>query len=71
MGDIKQGDKVFGSDGELYDVVGHIVKTLVNEVKSEGTYSIEFSSAGLADGVYYCRMINGNINQVIRMIKMD
>ncbi|MBL0341989.1 MAG: S8 family serine peptidase [Bacteroidetes bacterium] len=56
---------------EVYDVLGNIVRTLVDQTLQSGSYSVNFSASGLADGVYYCRMISGDINQVVRMIKMD
>ncbi len=56
---------------ELFDVVGQKVRTLVDAVQQEGDYSINVSGNGLGDGVYYCRMITGELNQVIRLIKMN
>ncbi len=41
----------------VYDVLGRRVATLVNEVKTPGTYEVEFSGAGLASGVYFYRLI--------------
>lgn len=37
----------------IYNSLGQLVKVAVNELKSAGTHSYEFSSAGLASGVYY------------------
>jgi len=56
---------------ELFDVVGHKVRTLVDAIQQEGKYSIDIPGNGLGDGVYYCRMITGELNQVIRLIKMN
>lgn len=56
---------------ELFDVVGHKIRTLVDVIQQEGEYSIDISGDGLGDGVYYCRMITGDLNEVIRLIKMN
>ncbi len=56
---------------EIFDVLGNKVRTLVNDVLSVGKYEVKFPANGLADGIYFCRMINGDLNQVVRMIKMD
>jgi len=40
----------------LYDVLGREVRKLVNEYKSEGTYSINFNTKGLPSGVYFYKL---------------
>ncbi|PJB00437.1 MAG: hypothetical protein CO128_00590, partial [Ignavibacteriales bacterium CG_4_9_14_3_um_filter_30_11] len=37
---------------KIYDILGREVKTLVNEFKSKGRYSINFNAGNLASGVY-------------------
>jgi hypothetical protein len=45
---------------KVYDILGRLVKTLVNENKSEGRYSVEFNGSNLASGVYiYQLKVNG------------
>ena len=41
----------------LYDISGREVKTLVNERRTAGYYTIQFTSTGLASGVYLYRII--------------
>ena len=41
---------------KIYDILGREVVTLVNEVKSAGTYSTPFNSTRLASGVYFYRI---------------
>ncbi len=41
---------------KLYDVLGRVVKTLVNGVKNSGSYEIEFNAADLPGGLYFCEM---------------
>ncbi len=40
----------------VYDILGRVVKVLVNESKDSGKYSVEFNSAGLASGIYIYRI---------------
>ncbi|MHB1688383.1 MAG: T9SS type A sorting domain-containing protein [Ignavibacteriaceae bacterium] len=44
---------------KIYDILGNEVKTLVNEYKPQGKYSVSFSasSSGLASGIYFYRLI--------------
>jgi hypothetical protein len=44
---------------ELYDVLGRLVKTLVNEEKEKGSYEVALNAAGFASGVYVYRMQAG------------
>ncbi len=41
---------------KVYDALGKVVATLVNEKQSAGTYQIEFDGSGLASGVYFYRL---------------
>ena len=49
------GDEGFVSL-EVYDMLGREVRTLVNEVKRPGTYTVRFDGSGLAGGVYFYRL---------------
>ena len=40
----------------IYDLAGREVKTLVNELKSAGRYSVSFNGGNLASGVYFYRI---------------
>ncbi|MGE5858942.1 MAG: T9SS type A sorting domain-containing protein, partial [Ignavibacteria bacterium] len=40
----------------IYDILGGIVKVLVNESKAAGNHQVEFNSAGLASGIYIYRI---------------
>jgi hypothetical protein len=37
----------------IYDILGNMVRTLVDEEKSAGNYKVEFDAAGLPSGVYF------------------
>ncbi len=41
---------------KVYDMVGRMVKELVNEVKDQGNYSVTFDGASFASGVYFYRI---------------
>jgi hypothetical protein len=43
----------------LYDVRGREVRTLVDEERDPGLYSVVLNASGLASGVYMCRMEAG------------
>lgn len=44
---------------ELYDVLGRLVKTLVDEQKEMGSYEVALNAGAFASGVYYYRMQAG------------
>jgi hypothetical protein len=52
----------------IYDLLGREIKTLVNEFKTIGKYSIEFNGSSLASGVYFYRIQAGDFTQVKRMV---
>ncbi len=41
---------------KIYDTLGKLVKILVDEYKSAGKYSVEFSANSLASGMYFCEL---------------
>jgi hypothetical protein len=54
----------------VYDLVGRVVATLVNEVKEPGTYTVQFDGSKLASGVYYCRLQAGELSITHTMLLM-
>jgi hypothetical protein len=54
----------------VYDVLGRVVATLVNEVKEPGTYTVEFHASSLASGVYFYRLTAGQYVECRKMIVM-
>ncbi|HEY6906542.1 MAG TPA: T9SS type A sorting domain-containing protein, partial [Ignavibacteriaceae bacterium] len=52
---------------KLYDITGREVSTLVNEVKTVGSYELKFDASGLASGVYIYRMIAKDFVSVKKM----
>ena len=52
---------------KVYDILGKEVATLVNELKNQGRYSVNFDASGLASGVYIYRI---KVNDYISTKKM-
>jgi hypothetical protein len=52
----------------IYDVLGREVATLVNEVKTPGSYTVPFDASGLPSGVYLYRMMAGGFSSTRKMI---
>ena len=40
----------------IYDALGNLIKTLVEENLKPGKYSVDFNASGLSSGVYFCRL---------------
>ncbi|MDD5361229.1 MAG: S8 family serine peptidase [Ignavibacteria bacterium] len=53
---------------KIYDVLGREVRTLVNEVKPAGNYSVDFNASELSSGVYFYRVQSGDFSDIKRMI---
>ncbi len=55
----------------VYDVSGKVIAQLVNEVKEEGSYSVDFSGRDLQAGVYFAKAANakGEILQILKLVK--
>ncbi len=55
---------------KVYDVLGREVATLVNEYKSAGRYSVEFTvkNEQLSSGVYFYRLTAGSYSAVKKMV---
>ncbi len=52
---------------KIYDVIGNEVATVVNEVKTAGSYHVDFNSAGLSSGLYFYRLTWGSSDIVKKM----
>lgn len=53
---------------KLYDINGREVRTLVNEFKNPGYYSIDLNAADLPSGVYYYIFNSGNFHSTKKLI---
>ena len=52
----------------IYDVLGREVRTLVNEVKSAGNYSVDFNASEYSSGVYFYRLESEGFSDIKRMM---
>jgi len=53
---------------KIYDVLGKEIATLVNEEKSIGNYTVEFSASNLSSGIYFYRMQAGSFTDTKKFI---
>lgn len=53
---------------KITDEAGREVKSFVNSVQNEGSYSVEFNGDGFASGVYYYSIEAGNFSDTKKMI---
>ncbi|MFB3056072.1 MAG: T9SS type A sorting domain-containing protein, partial [Ignavibacteriaceae bacterium] len=52
----------------VYDVLGNLIVTLVNEEKPSGTYEVEFDASNLPSGVYMYRLTAGNFSSSKKLL---
>ncbi len=52
----------------VYDILGQVVKTLVNQSQSAGTHNVTFNANNLTTGIYFYSIQAGNFNQVKKMM---
>jgi hypothetical protein len=67
------GFKVQGSglvSLKVFDVLGKEVRTLVNEAKPAGEYSVEFDATNLPSGVYFYRLQAGSLSATRKLVVM-
>ncbi|MEK0338464.1 MAG: T9SS type A sorting domain-containing protein, partial [Nitrosopumilus sp.] len=48
----------------IYNIVGQLVKTIVNEYKEPGYYTVQWSSNRVASGMYFYRITSGEYSAV-------
>jgi len=53
---------------KVYDVLGRLVKVLVNETQKPGNYSIEFDGNNLTSGIYYYTVTAGEFSVTKKML---
>ncbi len=52
----------------VFDILGQEVAELINEVKSAGTYQVDFNAANLSTGMYVYRITSGKFNATRKMM---
>ena len=53
---------------KVFDVSGREVAVLVNDVKQQGVYSVDFNASNLASGIYFYRIEAGEFSAVKKMM---
>jgi len=53
---------------KVYDMLGREVKTLVNDIKTKGKYSVSFDASNLASGIYIYRLNANGFSSIKKMI---
>jgi hypothetical protein len=53
---------------KVYDVLGNDVATLVNEEMTAGSHVVTFNAPSGLEGVYFYKLISGNINSTKKML---
>jgi hypothetical protein len=52
----------------IYDVLGNEIKTVLNDDREPGKYSITVDASALSSGVYFYRMISGDFTETRKMV---
>ena len=53
---------------KIYDILGREVRTLVNEVKSAGSYTIDFNASEFSSGVYFYKLESNSFTDIKKMM---
>jgi hypothetical protein len=53
---------------KIFNVLGQLVKTLVNQVQTAGTHQVNFNASSLSTGVYFYSLTVDNFTQVKKMM---
>lgn len=53
---------------KIYNVLGQLISTLVNERRAPGMYNVQFDASNLPSGVYYYRLSAGEFVQARKML---
>lgn len=55
---------------KVYNLLGKEVATLINEVKSPGTFEVKFDGTNLSSGIYFYKLTSDNFNAVKKFTLM-
>ena len=58
---------------KIYDILGHEIITLMNDVMNAGTYSVMWDGKDtfghqVSSGIYFCHLTNGDYSELMRMV---
>ena len=52
----------------IYDILGNEVKTVLNEIKNAGYYSLDFDASSISSGVYFYRLVSSQFSDCKKMV---
>jgi hypothetical protein len=55
---------------EIYDVIGNLVTTLIDQEMNAGYHSINWNASGLSSGIYFYRISSGNFVATKKLMLM-
>jgi hypothetical protein len=53
---------------KVYDFLGREITTLVNEIKSTGSYELSFDASNLTSGTYFCTLTTVEYSSTIKLL---
>jgi hypothetical protein len=53
---------------KIYDVTGRLIKTIFNEYRQPGYYSVEFNAGSLSSGIYFYNLKSGSYSSTKKMV---
>ena len=56
---------------DVYDLRGRLVKELLDEHKSSGSYEVEWNAGGMSSGIYFCKFTQGSKEEVRKLILLN
>lgn len=54
----------------VYNVLGQLVTTLIDDEKSAGRHSVVWNASALASGIYFCRIESNSFTRTMKMVLM-
>lgn len=55
---------------KVFNILGQLVRTLVNEVETAGTHNVQFNGSNLASGIYMYKLESSSMSSVSRMVML-
>ncbi|HSR16506.1 MAG TPA: T9SS type A sorting domain-containing protein, partial [Ignavibacteriaceae bacterium] len=52
----------------IYDIIGNLVATLVDQEMEAGYYSVTWNAGNIASGIYLYRFTSGNLNSTKKLL---
>ena len=52
----------------VYDALGRLITTLVDETKTAGNYSATFNAGNLSSGIYFYKIVSGSYSEIKKMV---